>query len=1547
MNSYLDRDVSWIETGSYSEYIDSISGSSLDVNGSVPNPSQADSVIIHAHSSNFSELGRKSVQVSALLQYIEIVDKDVVEDFDELEKRTAEDDGNEIAQILKTFNERTNIIKDARNELVAKHEVFTKKNEEIDNFIIAAEICKVHGSQFFQEVPKDLVKEFGLIQEFDVLPDLIRRYLDFRYNNEICNLRQRKEQITFDRERKRAKCARSLRIMPFRHGKQEEKCTNSLKVEPDKIVFHNYELGKVYKRTVKLLNIGTSLQSFSFKKLPKLKYFSIELENLGRIAPGMAKFLTVTFKPNIYRDVIEQVYLKNNQGQTARILMKCSRDSPKLLACLLKPNMHLLERSWPGTERFEEKRQKALNSTIDCGSCYVGQHVLMSLIIENVGMPAKFFIIQEEDWFFQDIETVSTQLELQASDFWIYPSYFEIGTNEMIEITIIFQPSKSGLQVETLYVICDNNSFTQIEIMGDSIDFSIENLKIDILPKDIDITKKENYIVYFGVVQNKTVREFRVSVHNNSCTYLKCMWIFTNKGNQLKGVHDLNKDCILPKTFNDELVPYSTTDFIFEIFCNGDVEGYYNIFFNFFILDIPEISLAEGEEFVSTPRQKNLGSSLGETLDILITSFEVACFIELPIIPKSKICVCDKCHQTPRTPKVIFTNSILSFGILPTGVNVKKEFFIESLTDEQVEWFIIELKYNLDSAPHAVILNKPNIDYNTGNFCSSHQKRSLFYEITTKKPCRWVSMLILATYAADFKRFEIESVCIVTYQLIHYEIVIHTGHSDSPIICPMKMLYKNIPEQIQIKVENFSPITGCFYFQNPIGNDKDKLSIEFHPQSSVLKPNKSVDVQVKLSCKETGTMENVYVPCFVGLGQDAIMLRILCIADDIHIIFYLPNTTNSFQKIMWPPKVIYEFDANPWYCPCEQEKCLHFQEPLEFGNVDAQFQSSTSDHLIEKFVMESVPELGASDSSNSSVTNVMGSLKEILQNKFGKVMNLQEVVEVRQLSANEPHTISFYIQNLTPAEAMYTVEVQNFNPTQDFDRASPQFILNKNDAWTTLVKSDYGILVHPTKDSGKISSYGWSKIDMTIFANTWGIYLEEIAVDIGDIQCYTFSLIIEIIGAPVFSIGRNTITEYPMIRLGIIPYNSESFTRRVELKNDSCIPMRIYWNSFLKTDSSPVDEQFSVAFHLSEWFINKADLQITNEYYGKNTTGFCKVIPENMIVEAKSSVFIDLVIQPSYFELDEKTKAITGFVVGNIYLEERYKLKPYYFYRDTHSATKRMKMQLDAILKMASLEVSRSCRNHQLKFHANQIILNKTFYLDDQLEFRNGELIPCKVKIVVPEPFNLVLNNKLKSSGTFTVEPGRSLVVNLTCYIGLEKLLLLSRLVYEDNLTEEDIKNITNNRYEVDKDKKVLKLFANGKTIVYKGRESDFTLGLCIYFPHISVLEDEVNFSSVFIGDTAKSCVCVYNNTGYKIKFEIYKSSTAGNFYVTPHYGDIAGNIGINKQFVYIFIYFTPTDCKLYHESFRIVTTIPNYFMEILLKGIGTNNGKFRVVQKI
>lgn len=87
------------------------------------------------------------------------------------------------------------------------------------------------------------------------------------------------------------------------------------------------------------------------------------------------------------------------------------------------------------------------------------------------------------------------------------------------------------------------------------------------------------------------------------------------------------------------------------------------------------------------------------------------------------------------------------------------------------------------------------------------------------------------------------------------------------------------------------------------------------------------------------------------------------------------------------------------------------------------------------------------------------------------------------------------------------------------------------EAWNALINPKNGILVHPVKETGKITKFGWNKLDLVIYANTWGIYLEEVAIDIEDIQCYTFSLIIEVTGSIFFPMGLNALTEFPAVRL--------------------------------------------------------------------------------------------------------------------------------------------------------------------------------------------------------------------------------------------------------------------------------------------------------------------------------------------------------------------------------------------------------------------------------
>lgn len=80
---------------------------------------------------------------------------------------------------------------------------------------------------------------------------------------------------------------------------------------------------------------------------------------------------------------------------------------------------------------------------------------------------------------------------------------------------------------------------------------------------------------------------------------------------------------------------------------------------------------------------------------------------------------------------------------------------------------------------------------------------------------------------------------------------------------------------------------------------------------------------------------------------------------------------------------------------------------------------------------------------------------------------------------------------------------------------------------------------------------------------------------------------------------------------------------------------------------------------------------------------------------------------------------------------------------------------------------------------------------------------------------------------------------------------------------------------------------------------------------------------------------------GAVTNFEILKTTEHDDFEVSPNYGTIEANTGVNKQFIDVAVYFTPRHCKRYNANLRIVTNIPLYYIDVPVTGHGSNNEKF------
>lgn len=57
------------------------------------------------------------------------------------------------------------------------------------------------------------------------------------------------------------------------------------------------------------------------------------------------------------------------------------------------------------------------------------------------------------------------------------------------------------------------------------------------------------------------------------------------------------------------------------------------------------------------------------------------------------------------------------------------------------------------------------------------------------------------------------------------------------------------------------------------------------------------------------------------------------------------------------------------------------------------------------------------------------------------------------------------------------------------------------------------------------------EIDIWIYANTWGIYVEEVVIEIKDTPPFCFSMIIEVVGLPIeYPFALNSLQKIPIIR---------------------------------------------------------------------------------------------------------------------------------------------------------------------------------------------------------------------------------------------------------------------------------------------------------------------------------------------------------------------------------------------------------------------------------
>lgn len=123
----------------------------------------------------------------------------------------------------------------------------------------------------------------------------------------------------------------------------------------------------------------------------------------------MAVHYKIKFKTKNYKDVKDTVIFKTFGGQIIEIKLMSVRQPPALQTFLCKDVDNLLCNIKENSSRvkvFDDARASALNFTLDCGQCLLGERKIILLLVRNEGGAGTFFLMNEDDWYYGNVNVI-------------------------------------------------------------------------------------------------------------------------------------------------------------------------------------------------------------------------------------------------------------------------------------------------------------------------------------------------------------------------------------------------------------------------------------------------------------------------------------------------------------------------------------------------------------------------------------------------------------------------------------------------------------------------------------------------------------------------------------------------------------------------------------------------------------------------------------------------------------------------------------------------------------------------------------------------------------------------------------------------------------------------------------------------------------------------------------------------------------------------------------------------------------------------------------
>ncbi|XP_047370347.1 uncharacterized protein LOC124957389 isoform X1 [Vespa velutina] len=411
------------------------------------------------------------------------------------------------------------------------------------------------------------------------------------------------------------------------------------------------------------------------------------------------------------------------------------------------------------------------------------------------------------------------------------------------------------------------------------------------------------------------------------------------------------------------------------------------------------------------------------------------------------------------------------------------------------------------------------------------------------------------------------------------------------VLRPLR-LFIGIKEMFTVNIKNMTTTSVSYNWGNPIGLDCLKLKLIFCCESDCIPAGVTKNIQIIFCPIEEGYVESFYIPCYIEYSPKIIFLQVECEIKSLYVTFHIPYS----DDILKTSDICFEWHtSNITIRPNLLTLQSSMLNKTIFGKND--IINNLQKYSLESFYMNQsiyYEKTGEIDYEEDEAFNQLV--------PFDKTISICHpvTIEFLEVPLGVVTKKTFLIKNETPIASSFWLKVNNFYPVyitekgkikKDMIQSIYKMIISQHtdDIWNEIKQPNSGILIYINPFLTELTPYKDVFVDIYVFVDTWGIYTDELEINILGLPPYILSICVQVTEMPIsFPICEKTPQKIPMCRFGILSASSQKEVRKIFMKNKSSVPLIVNWQivsieSFSESYSMP----FNVILHMRTHFTNK------------------------------------------------------------------------------------------------------------------------------------------------------------------------------------------------------------------------------------------------------------------------------------------------------------------------------------------------------------------------